>query len=176
MTGIQEVLFDERAIAAKVSDIAEEISEDYAGKEVLLVCVLKGAVVFTADLMRRLRIPVVLDFVQAASYGAGTASSRSIIIKKDLESDVSDRHVLLVDTIVDSGETLDCLFKRFADRKPASLNAAVLLDKISRRTVDVPIAYRGFEIPDKFVVGYGMDCGERYRNLSCIAALAAPAE
>jgi len=171
MIEVPEILIDEAAIAGKVRELAGRISRDYAGKELVLACILKGAAVFTADLMRGITIPVSVEFLQAASYGASTTSSRDIIIKKDIDSDIAGKHVLLVDTIIDTGETMAYLLKKFADRRPASLRAAALLDKRCRRSVYVPIAYIGFEIPDKFVVGYGMDYGERYRNLPAIAEL-----
>lgn len=165
------MLFDERTIGRRTAELGVRISGDYAGKELVLVCVLKGAALFTADLMRRITIPVTIEYLQAASYGSGTAASCDIVIKKDIDGDIRGKHVLLVDTIIDSGRTMACLFNRFSEREPASLNAVVLLDKISRRVVAVPIAYRGFEIADRFVVGYGMDCGEQYRNVPYIAVL-----
>lgn len=168
---VQEILFDEHAIAEKVREIAARISADYAGKELVLICILKGAAVFTADLMQRLTLPVTVEFVQVASYGASTTSSKKIIVKNGEEIDISGRHVLLVDTILDTGTTMDYLFKKFGARHPATLKAVVLLDKKSGRTMDITISYVGFEIPDKFVVGYGMDLGEKYRNLPYIAAL-----
>lgn len=169
MNGIRHILFDAKTIERKVEELAGQISREYEGKPLVLVCILKGAITFTADLMRRLTIPVELDFVRAASYGNATASSGPITITKDIETDVRGKHVLLVDGIVDSGETLDCLFRRFSQKNPASLKAVVLLDKKSRRTVPVPLAFTGFEIPDLFIVGYGMDCGEQYRYLPYIA-------
>ena len=171
MLEIEEILLDQETIDKKVSELAGLIVQDYAGKDLVLVCILKGAITFTADLMRRIPFSITLDFVQASNYGMGTAPSREIRIKKDIETDIKGRHVLLVDCIIDSGETIDCLLKRYGERNPASLKAVVLADKRSRRTIDVPLAYRGFEIPDKFVVGYGVDCGEQYRNLPYIAAL-----
>jgi hypoxanthine phosphoribosyltransferase len=114
---------------------------------------------------------VTIDFVHASSYGLGTESLREIRIKKDIETDITGKNVLLVDCIIDTGETLNCLLKKYAERNPASLNAVVLLDKRSRRTVDVPLAYVGYVVPDKFVVGYGVDCGEMYRNLPYVAAV-----
>jgi hypoxanthine phosphoribosyltransferase len=171
MIDIQEILFDEQTIIEKVRELAARISKDYAGKEVVLICILKGAAVFTADLMRHLSMQVMVDYMQAASYGLSTTSSRNIIIKKDIETDISGKHVLLVDTIIDTGETMDYLMKKVREKGPASLRTVALLDKRSRRVVDVPIDYRGFEIPDKFVVGYGMDCEERYRNLPSIAVV-----
>jgi hypoxanthine phosphoribosyltransferase len=170
---IQEILFDEKTIARKVKELAHRISRDYAGREIVLVSILKGAVVFTADLMRLITIPVTVDFVCASSYGMSTESSRKIHIKKDLDTDINGKHVLIADTIVDTGETLAYLFKRLSGQDPASLKTVALLDKKCKRTVEVPITYRGFEIPDKFVVGYGMDCGEKYRNLPYIAAIKA---
>ena len=171
MTEIQEILFDEETISDKVKELGAQISRDYAGKDLVLVSVLKGAVIFTADLVRRITFPVTLEFIQAASYGKSVTSSGNVLLLKRLETDIQNRHVLLVDTIIDTGETMHCLFKEFAGKNPASLNAAVLLDKKSCRTVEIRIAYCGFEVPDKFVVGYGMDCGGKYRNLPYIAAL-----
>ncbi len=171
MYDIQEILFDAQAIEKRVRELAAEISRDYQGKDLVLVGILKGAVVFIADLMRRMTIPVAVDFVCASSYGMSTSPSREIKIKKDVDADVRGRHVLLVDTIIDTGETLHLLFGLFKQKRPASIKTVVLLDKKPRRTVDVPLTYRGFEIPDKFVVGYGVDCGEQYRNLPYIAVV-----
>lgn len=166
-----EILLTEQAVTQKIGELAAQISHDYAGKELLLICILKGAAIFTTDLARRLTIPAVLDFVQASSYGDGTVSSRTVAVRKDIEADIRGRHVLLVDGIIDTGETMDCLLKRFQERGPASIKVAVLLDKPARRAVAVPVSYRGFEIPDRFVVGFGMDYGERYRNLPYIAVV-----
>lgn len=171
MIAIQEILFDERAVQTKVGELAAQIASDYAGKDPVLICILKGGIVFMADLMRRIPFPVTIDFISASSYGMSTKAAREIRIKKDIEIDVRGRHVLLVDTIIDTGETLACLFKLFSEKGPASLEAAVLLDKKPRRTAEVRIKYRGFEIPDRFVVGYGADCGEQYRNLPYVAAI-----
>lgn len=176
MDDVQEMLFDDQAIAAKVRELAARISKDYAGKELVLICILKGAAVFTADLMRHLTLPVTVEFVQVASYGASTSSSKKIAVANDGEIDISGKHVLLVDAIIDTGRTMDCLFKKFGARNPATLKAVVLLDKMSRRTVDVTISYTGFEIPDTFIVGYGMDHGEKYRNLPYVTALKPAAE
>lgn len=171
MIAIQEILFDERAVQTKVGELAAQIASDYAGKDPVLICILKGGIVFMADLMRRIPFPVTIDFISASSYGMSTKAAREIRIKKDIEIDVRGRHVLLVDTIIDTGETLACLFKLFSEKGPASLEAAVLLDKKPRRTAEVRIKYRGFEIPDRFVAGYGADCGEQYRNLPYVAAI-----
>ncbi len=121
--------------------------------------------------MREIPFPVAVDFICASSYGMSTTAAKEIRIKKDIEADVRGRHVLLVDTIIDTGETLACLFKRFAEKEPASLEAVVLLDKKPRRSVEVAVKYRGFEIPDRFVVGYGVDCAEQYRNLPYVATV-----
>jgi hypoxanthine phosphoribosyltransferase len=166
-----KIVFDEETIGRTVGELAGRIARDYARKDLLLVCVLKGAMIFTADLMRRIPFPVALDFVHASSYGTGTESMHEVQIKKDIDADIAGRHVLLVDCIIDTGETMDRLLKRYAERRPASLRAAVLLDKRSRRTVQVPLAYVGHVIPDVFVVGYGMDCAEKYRNLPYLAAV-----
>ena len=171
MIEIQEILFNERAVQTKVGELAAQIATDYAGKDLLLICILKGAVVFMADLMRLIPNPVTIDFICASSYGMSTTAAREIQIKKDIEIDVRGRHVLLVDTIIDTGETLACLFKRFAEKGSASLEAVVLLDKKPRRTAEVRLMYRGFEIPDRVVVGYGVDCAEQYRNLPYVAAI-----
>ena len=171
MIEIQKILLSEQAIQEKVSELSARISKDYEGKDLVLISILKGALVFTVDLMRGIRLPVAIDFVHASSYGMGTESSREIRIKKDIETDIAGRHVLLVDCIVDTGETLDFLLKRYSSRNAASLKAAVLLDKQSRRTVDVPLDYTGYVIPNVFVVGYGVDCKEFYRNLPYLAVV-----
>jgi hypoxanthine phosphoribosyltransferase len=171
MFEIEEILFDEQAIQTKVGELADRISRDYAGKDLVLVCILKGAIVFTADLMRRIPFPVTIDFIWASSYGMSATAARKIRIKKDIEVDVRSSHVLLIDTIIDTGQTLDCLLKKISAKGPASLEAVVLLDKKSRRTAEVPLKYRGLEIPDRFVVGYGVDCAEQYRNLPYIAII-----
>lgn len=171
MLEIREILLTEKAILEKVREIAAQITKDYAGKDLVLISVLRGAMVFTADLMRGIGFPVAVDFVHASSYGLGTKSSREVRIKKEIETDIAGRHVLLVDCIIDTGETLATLLKRYAEKKPATLRSAVLLDKRQRRTVEVPVDYVGFDIPDKFVVGYGVDCGELYRNLPYIGVV-----
>ncbi len=171
MIEIGEILFNEQTIAKKVGELAGRVSGDYVGKDVVLIGILKGAVVFMADLMRSISIPVGIDFVRAASYGPSTEPSRNIVITKDIETDIKGRHVLLVDTIIDTGETLHFLLNRMKAKGPASLEAVVLLDKKPRRTAAVRLTYTGFEIPNIFVVGYGVDCAERYRNLAYIAAV-----
>ncbi|MDH4161233.1 MAG: hypoxanthine phosphoribosyltransferase [Nitrospirota bacterium] len=168
-----EPLYDEGVIQEKVADLAGRISRDYLGKEIIVLCVLKAAAIFAADLARSLTIHSRLAFVNAASYGTATTSSGDVAISRAIDIDIMDKHVLIVDTIVDSGRTLAYLQKHYRKRRPASIRTAVLLDKRTRRTIDVQLDYVGFEIPDRFVVGYGMDFAEKYRNLPYIAALSA---
>ncbi len=169
-----EILIDEQKIQDKVCELADRISRDYAGKDLLLVSILKGAAIFTSDLVRRITVPAEIEFVSVSSYGNGTVSSGSIRQEKDVPGEVRGRHVLLVDGIVDSGRTLAALLERIWKLCPASLRVAVLLDKPQRRTVPVQIDYVGFTIPDRFVVGYGMDKAQKYRNLPYIAAFGEP--
>jgi len=171
MEAAHRILFNEQTIEQRVAALAQDISRDYAGNEVVAVCILKGALVFFTDLVRRISVPITVEFIQASSYGSGTVSSRNLVISKDINTDIRGRHVLLIDTIIDTGETMARLYKRFLEQGPASLAIVGLLDKKPRRIVEVPITYKGFEIPDLFVVGYGMDFGEKYRNLPSIAVL-----
>jgi hypoxanthine phosphoribosyltransferase len=171
MEAAHRILFNEQVIEQRITELAQEISRDYAGKEVVAICILKGALVFFTDLVRLITVPVVVDLMQASSYGSGTVSSRKLAISKDISTDIRGRHVLLIDTIIDTGETLAYIYKRFLEQDPATLAIVGLLDKKPRRIVELPITYRGFEIPDLFVVGYGMDLGEKYRNLPYIAVL-----
>jgi len=171
MEEIHRILFNEQAIEQRVTELTQDISRDYAGKEVVAICILKGALVFFTDLVRHITVPLTVDFILASSYGSGNVSSRQLTISKDITTDIRGKQVLLIDTIIDTGETMACLYKRFSERGPASLAIVGLLDKKPRRTVEIPITYKGFEIPDLFVVGYGMDYGEQYRNLPYIAVL-----
>ena len=168
---IEEVLISREQIAAKLDLLAEEIDRDYAGKELLLVGVLKGAIFVVADLHRRLSVPSAVDFMAVSSYGSATTSSGVVRILKDLEAEIEGRHVLVVEDIVDSGLTLSYLLKNLRSRRPASVEVLSLLTKPSRREVDLPIRYVGFEVPDVFVVGYGLDFAEHYRGLSDIVTL-----
>jgi hypoxanthine phosphoribosyltransferase len=168
---MREILFTPLEIKRRVKELAGKINRDYRGKKLVLVGVLKGAFVFLADLLREIQIPVELDFIQVASYGASTQTSGVIKIKKDLDLSIVGKEVLLVEDIVDYGYTLDYLLKFLRDKKPRSIKICALLDKPSRRKVKVPIAYRGFKVPDKFIVGYGLDFAEKHRNLPYIAAL-----
>ena len=165
-------LISAEAVAERVKEMAEQISADYDGKPIMLVCVLKGAVIFMVDLARLLTMPVEFDFMDISSYGSGTESSGQIKINKDLEHSLEGKHVLLVEDIIDSGRTLSHLIKYLQGKNPASLKLCALLDKPDRRVVeDVVVDYEGFVIPDKFVVGYGLDYDQRYRNLPFIGVV-----
>ena len=166
------VLIDEEQLQGRVSQLAQEIRDDYESlDDLLLICVLKGAFIFLADLSRQLNRPHQLDFMGISSYGAGTESSGAVRIVLDLKQDIADRHVLIVEDIIDSGRTLAYMRRNLLARSPASLRICSLLDKPDRREVDVPVDYLGFEIPDEFIVGYGLDFAEIYRNLPFIAVL-----
>jgi hypoxanthine phosphoribosyltransferase len=169
--GVAEVLIDEETLRNRIVELGAEISADYAGRDLLLVGVLKGAVFFMADLMRELTVPCEIDFMAISSYGAATDSSGVVRIRKDLDINVSGRDVLVVEDIIDSGLTLSYLMRNLRARKPASLEIAALLTKPERREIDVPVRYVGFEIPNRFVIGYGLDFAERYRNLPYVAVL-----
>jgi hypoxanthine phosphoribosyltransferase len=169
--GVGEVLLEEATVQARVADLAAEISADYEGRDLLLVGVLKGAVFFMADLMRRLTVPCEIDFMAISSYGAATDSSGVVRILKDLDVNISGRDVLVVEDIIDSGLTLSYLMRNLKARRPGSLEICALLTKPERREIDVPVRYVGFEIPNKFVIGYGLDFAERYRNLPYIGVL-----
>jgi len=165
------VLYSRSKIQARVKELAEEISADYEGRTPYLVVVLKGAVVFASDLMRSLTVPCELDFFGISSYEEGARSTGIVRITKDLDANIESKHVLVVEDIVDSGQTLNYLLNTLKQRRPASLKVASFLDRPSRREVDVKIDYTGFDIPDAFVLGYGMDYRERYRNVPYIFVL-----
>ncbi|MHB1468384.1 MAG: hypoxanthine phosphoribosyltransferase [Solirubrobacteraceae bacterium] len=169
--GLGEVLVGEYELQRRVAELGAQISRDYEGRAPLLVGVLKGAVFFLSDLMRAIEVPVELDFMAVASYGSATDSSGVVRILKDLDVAIEDKDVLIVEDIVDSGLTLQYLMRNLGSRKPRSLEVCALLVKPARRKVDLPTRYVGFEIPDRFVVGYGLDYAERYRNLPFVAAL-----
>jgi hypoxanthine phosphoribosyltransferase len=168
---IGETLVSADDLQRRVRELAEEISRDYAGKDLVLVGVLKGAVFFLSDLMRALEIPVEVDFMAVASYGSATKSSGVVRILKDLDAAIEDRDVLIVEDIVDSGLTLQYLMRNLKGRNPRSLEVCALLVKPERQKVDLPTRYVGFEIPNRFAIGYGLDHAERYRNLPFVAAL-----
>jgi hypoxanthine phosphoribosyltransferase len=168
---IGEVLVPAEALQHRVRELAKEVSRDYERKDLLLIGVLKGAVFFLSDLMRHLEIPVEVDFMAVASYGSATKSSGVVRILKDLDAPIEGRDVLIVEDIVDSGLTLQYLLRNLAGRNPASLEVCALLIKPERRKVDLQTRYVGFEIPNRFAIGYGLDHAERYRNLPYVAAL-----
>ena len=168
---VTEVLIEPEALQHRVAELGEEISSDYAGRDLLLVGVLKGAVFFMADLMRHLTIPCEIDFMAISSYGDSTDSSGVVRILKDLDINIEGRHVLVVEDIIDSGLTLSYLIRNLEAREPATLEICALLTKPDRREIDVPVRYVGFEIPNRFVIGYGLDFAERYRNLPYVGVL-----
>ena len=165
------VLLDEEKVDARIREIGEQISKDYAGRSVHLVCVLKGGTFFMCELAKRITVPVTLDFMSVSSYGNETKSSGVVRIIKDLDEPIQDKHVIVVEDIVDSGNTLSYLLTILNERGPASLALCTLLDKPERRVVDVAVDYTGFEIPDYFVVGYGLDYAQKYRNLPYIGVV-----
>jgi hypoxanthine phosphoribosyltransferase len=168
---IEKVLIPAADIGAKLDELAARIDQDYAERELLLVGVLKGAIFVVSDLHRRLGVPAAVDFMAVSSYGSATTSSGVVRILKDLDTEIEGRDVLVVEDIVDSGLTLDYLLKNLRSRRPSSVEVLSLLTKPSRREVDLPIRYVGFEVPDVFVVGYGLDFAEHYRGLSDIVTL-----
>ena len=165
------VLFGQDALASRVAELGRTISADYAGRPLTVLCVLKGASLFTADLVRAIALPLRLEFLGVASYGGGTTSSGEVRITSDTGTPLHDRDVLVVEDIVDSGLTLKYLLRTLNARNPSSLEVCALLEKPERRKVDLEIRYTGFEIPNTFVIGYGLDHGERFRNLPYVAAL-----
>ena len=171
-THLEKVLVDEETIAAKVRELAARVDSDYAGKDLLLVGVLTGAVMLMADLSRAVTLPVEMDWMAVSSYGSGTKSSGVVRILKDLDRDITGRHVLVVEDILDSGLTLSWLLRNLRSRGPASVEVLTLLRKPDAVKVDVDVRYIGFDIPNEFVVGYGLDYSEKYRNLKVVGTLA----
>lgn len=168
---VKKVLFDEKQLSNKVRELGEQISKDYKGKDLLVVGVLKGSVVFAADLIKNISIPCEIDFMAVSSYGNSTESSGVVRILKDLDHSIEGKHVLLVEDIVDSGITLTYLLKYLKARKAESIEIVSLLNKPERRTADLEVKYIGFEVPNEFIVGYGIDYAEKYRNLPFIGVL-----
>ena len=168
---IERVLFSEEELNKRVSEIAAEINRDYAGKEPMLISVLRGSFVFMADLIRKIEVPCTVDFMAVSSYGRGTTSSGQVQITKDLSDDIEGKDIIVVEDILDSGNTLSYLLQLLRARKPASMRLCTLLDKPDRRVKEVHVDYTGFTIPDEFVVGYGLDYAEKYRNLPYIGIL-----
>ena len=169
---LKEVLITSEQLQVRIGELAAQIDADYAGRELLLVGVLKGAVMVLADLSRAMRLPVQMDWMAISSYGSGTKSSGVVRILKDLDTDITGRHVLVVEDIIDSGLTLSWLVGNLRSRGPASVEVCVMLRKPDAARMDVPVSYTGFDIPDEFVIGYGLDYAERYRNLPFIGTLA----
>lgn len=168
---VKSVLYSEELLAEKVAEIGAKITADYAGKDLLVIGVLKGANIFLGDLVRKIDLPVQIDFIAASSYGSSTESSGVVRIMKDLDYSIEGKHVLIVEDIIDTGLTLHYLLDNFETRNPASLAVCTLLDKPERRKVNIDVTYSGFDIPDEFIVGYGIDFAEKYRNLPYIATL-----
>ena len=168
---VGETLIAEEALQARIVELAAKVSADYVGREPLVIGVLKGAVFFIADLLRHLTVPCELDFMAVSSYGSSTHSSGVVRILKDLDIPIAGRHVLVVEDVIDSGLTLSYLMKNLASRQPASLEICTLLTKPGHKRLNIPIRYIGFDLPDAFVIGYGLDYAERYRNLPYIAVL-----
>lgn len=169
---IDRILVEEETLQRRVAELGRTISADYEGKDLVLVCVLKGGVAFLTDLMRQITIAHEIDFMAISSYGVGQRESTGAVrLIMDLKIDIAGRDVLIIEDIVDSGQTMDYLLRLFWARKPASLQVCTLLNKPSRRAVDVPLDYVGFDIPDEFVLGYGLDLDEKYRNLPYVAVL-----
>lgn len=168
---IKSVLYSEALLAEKVNELGAQITADYEGKDLLVIGVLKGANIFLGDLVRKIDLPVQIDFIAASSYGSSTESSGVVRILKDLDYSIEGKHVIIVEDIIDTGLTLHYLLDNFNSRNPASLSVCTLLDKPERRKVKIDVAYKGFDIPDEFIVGYGIDYAEKYRNLPYIATL-----
>jgi hypoxanthine phosphoribosyltransferase len=168
---VSEVLIEEDALARRITELADEVSSDYVERDLLLIGVLKGAVFFMADLMRQITVPCEVDFMAISSYGGSTDSSGVVRILKDLDINIRDRDVLVVEDIIDSGLTLQYLMRNLRSREPASLEVCALMTKPARREIEIPVRYVGFEIPNRFVIGYGLDFAERYRNLPYVGVL-----
>ena len=167
-----ETLVDKESLERRIEELGQAISTDYQGKDLVLICVLKGGVAFLVDLMRQISVPHEIDFLAISSYGIGQRESSGVVrILMDLAGSIEGRDVLIVEDIVDSGQTMDYLLRTLRARNPASLRVCTILNKPSRRVVDVPLDYIGFDIPDRFVLGYGLDLDEKYRNLSYVAAV-----
>ena len=165
------VLLTEEEVDKRINEVAERINKDYAGKSIHLICILKGSAFFACELAKRITVPVMLDFMQVSSYGSGTVSSGTVQIKKDLDEPLKDENVIIVEDIIDSGNTLSRLVPMLQERGPKDLRICTLLSKPERREVEIDVAYNGFEIPDKFVVGYGLDYDQHYRNLPYVGVI-----
>ncbi|GMQ61569.1 hypoxanthine phosphoribosyltransferase [Vallitalea maricola] len=171
LNDVKEVLVSEENLDKKVTELADKITKDFAGKNLVVIGVLKGANVFVADLIRKINIPIALDFMAISSYGSSTESSGVVKILKDLDEDIEGRHVLVVEDIIDTGLTLSYLTENLKSRGAKSIDICTLLDKPDRRKAHIDVKYKGFDIPDEFVVGYGIDFNEKYRNLPFVGIL-----
>lgn len=168
---VQKILFDEAVLAKRIGELGEEISKDYANEEVMLVGILKGASVFMSDLIRKISIPAYIDYMVVSSYGNSAETSGVVRIIKDLEDNIEGKNIIIVEDIIDTGLTLAYLKKNLLNRNPKSLKICTLLDKPSRRQKEIAIDYKGFEVPDEFIIGYGIDYAEKYRNLPFVGVL-----
>lgn len=166
-----EVLLSEEELAQRIAQMGEQISRDYKGESVFVVCILKGAAFFACELAKRITVPLTIDFMATSSYGSGTVSSGNVVVTQDLSLDVEGQNVIIVEDIIDSGNTLKFLSQLFRERKAKSVRLCTMLDKPERREVEVSVDYTGFTIPDKFVVGYGLDYDQKYRNLPYIGVV-----
>jgi len=165
------IMISEEELDAKILELGKKISDDYEGKCVHLICILKGSIFFTCELAKRITVPVTIDFISVSSYGSGTVSSGSINIKKELDESIEGKDVIVIEDIIDSGRTLSHLIPMLKERKPNSLKLCTMLDKPERREFEIQVDYNGFQIPDKFVVGYGLDYDQKYRNLPYIGVV-----
>lgn len=171
MERIKDVLLTEEEIAVRIRELGKQITEDYEGKDIVAIGILKGSVLFMSDVVRRIDVPVEIDFMEVSSYGSGTTSSGVVRILKDLNVKIEGKHILIIEDIIDTGYTLSYLLENFKTRQPRSIKICTLLDKPDRRKADVSADYTGFVIPDEFVIGYGLDYDQRYRNLPYIGVL-----
>lgn len=171
MEDISEVIFTEEQIQQRVSELGQAISQDYAGKDLVMVGVLKGVLFFMADLLRNISVPLEVDFLAVTSYSLEVRNKGFVRMLKDLEMPISGRHVVFVEDVIDTGLTLNYLLKNLSDRQPASLEVCVIFNKPGHRLIDIPLKYKGFDLPDRFVVGYGLDYREKYRNLPFLGML-----
>ncbi|MCF2642675.1 MAG: hypoxanthine phosphoribosyltransferase [Roseburia sp.] len=171
MSETVRVMLEEDVVNKRIAELAKALSEEFEGEQLHLICILKGSIFFTCELAKRITVPVTMDFMSVSSYGSGTTSSGNVIIKKDLDEDIEGKNVVVIEDIIDTGRTLASLLKLLEKRNPKKLKLCTLLDKPDRRIADVSVDYTGFVIPDEFVVGYGLDYDQRYRNLPYIGIL-----
>lgn len=171
MSETVRVMLEEDVVNKRIAELAKALSEEFEGEQLHLICILKGSIFFTCELAKRITVPVTMDFMSVSSYGSGTTSSGNVIIKKDLDEDIEGKNVVVIEDIIDTGRTLASLLKLLEKRYPKKLKLCTLLDKPDRRIADVSVDYTGFVIPDEFVVGYGLDYDQRYRNLPYIGIL-----